>query len=232
MMAWAEGLLIAVALAGAVRAHEAVSLGGALAGALLAAVLLVQGGGPLLCAFALLVVGGTLASRAGARGRARHGRGGTGAPRGAASALANALPAAVAVLLGRTPEHELFAFAALGGALADTVSGELGQLSASPPRRLLLLERVPAGTDGGMTGFGTLAGLVAAMLAGGLAGSARGTAVDGVAVAAGAFAAALIDSLLGATVQPGVPSRFSNDLTNLLSVTAGGFVALLLARGS
>ena len=49
---------------------------------------------------------------------------------------------------------------------ADTWSSELGSLSPSPPHLITTLEKVPAGTNGGVSRNGTLAGLVGGVFIG------------------------------------------------------------------
>lgn len=53
---------------------------------------------------------------------------------------------------------------ALAEAAADTASSEFGQAISQQARLITTLDRVPAGTDGGITAAGTLAGIIAAAL--------------------------------------------------------------------
>lgn len=56
-------------------------------------------------------------------------------------------------------------FGSIATALADTVSSEIGLLSGSEPRLITRLrQKVPAGTDGGITLLGTAAGLAGALI--------------------------------------------------------------------
>ncbi len=139
-----------------------------------------------------------------------------GSRRDLGQALANggltALLAALAVLRPE-PSWTRLLFAAGAGALAavnaDTWATELGVFSPRPPRLITTCRRVEVGTSGGVTLTGTLASLAGAAFIGLLAGAeigliARDWTSAGVILAAatlGGLAGALVDSLLGATVQ-------------------------------
>ena len=105
-------------------------------------------------------------------------------------------------------------FAALGHfacCLGDTLASELGVLSKEEPRLVTTFRKVPRGTNGGISGFGT----TYSMLGGAVIGLAMGVcvAVENQAcgrgviagmVGCGAFAGgfgSLVDSVLGATMQ-------------------------------
>ncbi|EPQ53185.1 hypothetical protein GLOTRDRAFT_117242 [Gloeophyllum trabeum ATCC 11539] len=108
-------------------------------------------------------------------------------------------------------------FAALGHfacCLGDTLASELGILSKTPPILITTLKPVPPGTNGGISGVGTLASLAGGIAMGATLAAclaiensvcrADAWAVSAQAVAWGGFAGlfgSLIDSLLGATVQ-------------------------------
>ncbi|KPV72996.1 uncharacterized protein RHOBADRAFT_55242 [Rhodotorula graminis WP1] len=101
----------------------------------------------------------------------------------------------------------------------DTFASELGILSRSPPYLLTTLRPCPRGTNGGVSPWGTLVSLLGGLLVGVIAvgslaaqGQAGACAMDGarwawageillVAGAAG-LGGSLLDSFLGATLQP------------------------------
>jgi uncharacterized protein (TIGR00297 family) len=118
--------------------------------------------------------------------------------------------------------------AALAEATADTLSSELGQVLGGEPLLLSTLRRVPRGTDGAITGVGTLCGclgaaivVVVALLAPGLnlreAGIALGAAVLGL----------FVDSILGAWIER--RGWLSNDAVNALSTIAAAMIAVKVA---
>jgi uncharacterized protein (TIGR00297 family) len=120
-----------------------------------------------------------------------------GSRRDAWQVLANG-GAATAYLAVGVPHGFLGALAAAG---ADTWATELGMLARQPPRLITTLRTVRPGTSGGITVQGLLASLAGAAVVG-LGwrvggGSLRGVRVTLIAGVTGA----LVDSLLGATVQ-------------------------------
>ncbi|ERG88627.1 MAG: putative membrane protein [halophilic archaeon J07HX5] len=143
--------------------------------------------------------------------------------RGSGNVLANSLVALVAVLAAAaSPEIPgtqtvyLFAFAgAVSGALADTLSSEVGALYDSP-RLITTLEPVEPGTDGAVTWQGELAGIGGAAIIAGIAAvgfEPIGAVGAGVVIAAG-FVGITVDSALGATVEGG---WLGNEGVNLIA---------------
>lgn len=136
--------------------------------------------------------------------------------------LANGGVAAVAALLGSWPGFA----GALAAANADTWATEIGGRSSTDPRLITTWQRVPAGTDGGMTLVGTLGGVAGAALIAGVS-YVVGNPAFTMLTTAGVFGM-LLDSLLGASLQ-GKVRWIDNDAVNLVATLAGAVCAGLLA---
>ncbi|MEP7381111.1 MAG: DUF92 domain-containing protein [Gemmatimonadota bacterium] len=144
---------------------------------------------------------------------------------------------------------------ALAGATADTWATEVGTAIGGMPRALLSGRPVPAGTSGAVTVAGTAAMLAGALFLGTTAVFAGFGKEVLVPVAVGGVAGAVIDTLLGATMQErrwcarceqgterlvhdcGAETThrrgwagLDNDVVNLTSCVAGAAVALLCGR--
>jgi len=142
--------------------------------------------------------------------RAAEGKTAKGERRDLAQTLANGgLAATLALVYAFDPEPALFVLAlgALATVTADTWATELGSLSRSAPRLVTTGRVVDPGTSGGVTFLG-LAASAAGALAIGLAAVGFqwliGYKTSGMLVVAalgGGLAGALVDSILGATVQ-------------------------------
>jgi uncharacterized protein (TIGR00297 family) len=221
-------------------ALDAASIPGMLTGVLLALLTVVLGGygwfAVLIAFFAL----GALATKF--RYESKLDRGvaeARGGARGTGNVLGNSAAALAALLLyaagGHLPVSEsVFAYAFAGSvatALADTLSSEVGGLYDNV-RLVTTLQRVPPGTDGGITWQGELAGLAGAAIIAALAASLPGipvTPVGALPVVAAGFAGMTADSLLGAAIEGGyVGNQTVNFLATLTGGVAGGFLALLL----
>lgn len=179
-----------------------------------------------------------------------------GGERDAVQVLANGaiFGAAAAAFLVR-PNVRWFALAAgsLAASAADTWATEIGTLSQSDPRSILTGRRVPIGTSGGVSLIGTLAMLVGAVFIGAVTLLLGWTLEVGFRVAIGGVFGAIVDSVIGATLQSrrwcdtctreterlthdcGAETRalrglrwMDNDLVNFLSAAAGGLLAAWL----
>ena len=193
---------------------------------------LFSGAGPgafaaLLPVFALTWV----ATRVGLAGKQRMGTAEHSEGRRASQVLANiGVGGLCAVLYGwwGDPRLLIAMTAAVSEAAADTVSSECGQAFRTQARLITTFELVPAGTDGGITAWGTLCGTVAAFVVGlvcvvaGLL-SWKGMLIASVAGTLGMFA----DSYLGALLER--RTWIGNDAVNFLSTTVAALVAISCA---
>jgi uncharacterized protein (TIGR00297 family) len=165
----------------------------------------IRGGGMLVAFFVTSTLLGRLP--AGDHLEQRRGR-----ERDAVQVMANGGVAAILALASSLSKERtrLLLLAGFGGALAtaaaDTWATEIGSRSGSQPRSILTLQPAAAGASGGVTVAGIAASAVAASLMARLASIPAESSVHhrsprAVAIALGGFTGALIDSLLGATVQ-------------------------------
>lgn len=209
-----------------------VTFSGAVAGFLVTLVLYVSGGpamfGAVLVVFVLTYVA-TRFGRAQKQSRAIAERPGG---RDAAQVLANlgcaALVAAIAHFLP-WPSFALdLAPAALAEAAADTVSSEIGKSVSGTARMISSWRLVPAGTNGAVSAWGSVAGVVAASLVGveiyfTRLHDPKAAITASLAGVIGMF----LDSLLGAKLEN--RGMLTNNAVNLLSTAFSILAAMLLA---
>jgi uncharacterized protein (TIGR00297 family) len=156
--------------------------------------------------------------------------------RGSGNVLGNAAVALLAVIGFAASEivmlpGTLFLFAFTGSlatAMSDTLSSEIGGLFDTP-RLITTLERVPPGTDGGVTWQGELAGIAGAALVAAIAVATlpiTDPLLGALVIVGGGLGGMTVDSLLGATVEG---DRIGNQSVNFLATLAGALVSVLLA---
>jgi uncharacterized protein (TIGR00297 family) len=230
-----ERLAVAVAVtlgfAALARVLRGVTRFGALAGGF-ACIFLLSGIGPTaFAALAALFLMTSLSTRLGYRRKLALGVAESRQGRGAWQVTANLAVAALgSVLFGVTgnPTWRIAAIAALVEAATDTVASEIGQGRSPSARLITTWQRVPAGTDGGITLTGSLAGLAAGLLIAAVAaaGGILPLAQFWIPVAAG-FSGMIMDSVLGATLQR--RGRIDNQTVNLLATLAAAVLAYALA---
>jgi uncharacterized protein (TIGR00297 family) len=228
---WAIGLNAAVAWAG--YGARTVSRSGAIGGAAVGALIYLGGGA---AAWALLLVTFILASASSRLGLKRKMRLGIaeerGGRRGAANAVANCGVAVIAAVAAVATPHTGVAILALTAALiaggSDTVASEVGKSWGRATFLITTFSRVTPGTSGAMSLEGTAAGLLAALAMAAFAASlglVRGALILAVVVAA--TAGALVESVLGATLEG--PGILNNDMLNFINTAVAAAVALALA---
>jgi uncharacterized protein (TIGR00297 family) len=214
LVRWGAGLVLAAAVAVLAWRGGSLTRDGAVAAAVVGGVVVGAGGWWLGALLVLFFVTSSALSRLRARGpRVADGVTRRGSRRDAVQVLANGGAAANAALLfaGTGAEAWLLgAVCALAAANADTWSTEIGRWAGRQPRLITNRQPVAPGTSGGVTLPGTTAALAGAALI--AVGAAAGVAAGWLpspfgggptllTVTMAGFAGALIDSVLGATVQ-------------------------------
>jgi uncharacterized protein (TIGR00297 family) len=210
-----------------------VSRSGAIAGALVGAIIYAGGGAG---AWAMLMVTFLAASVTSRFGLARKQQLGIaeerGGRRGAGNVIANCGVAAIAAVAAVTTPYTSIALAALVAALtaggSDTVASEIGKARGRSTFLVTTLGRVKPGTPGAMSLEGTAAGLVAAFLlaaAGAAFGLVPASAI--LMIVAAATAGALVESALAATLEG--PGILNNDMLNFINTAVAAAVALAIA---
>jgi uncharacterized protein (TIGR00297 family) len=181
-----------------------------------------------------------------------------GGQRDAIQVLANGgvfAAAAGAMLIGPHVRWVALGAGSLAAAAADTWATEIGTLYGGTPRSIRSGRRVPPGTSGGISAIGTVGAVAGATFVSVIARFLGWTPRLAVAVAVGGVAGALIDSVIGATVQScrwcdaceqeterrthdcGAETRhlrgvrwLDNDAVNFISNAGGGFLSAVLMR--
>ena len=224
-------VIITVAFATLARWVRGVSFGGAIAGAAVCFLLYAGAGAGAFAALVSVFALTWISTRFGYRRKEKLGTAEKLDGRTALQVLANlaiaagcaglsAFSATKAVLL-------LAVSAALSEAAADTVSSELGQARSVNARLITTWDKVPAGTDGGVSWVGTFAGIVAAAAVS-LVGAVTGLIPPrwlGISIIA-AVTGMIADSFLGALLER--RKLLNNDAVNFLGTLIAAATASLL----
>jgi uncharacterized protein (TIGR00297 family) len=144
------------------------------------------------------------------------------------------IAALAAVMHGLTGSPLAFGAAAgaVGAATADTWATELGRWSPAQPRLITNWNIVAPGTSGGITAVGTAGAAAGALLVSVTAAALAGNASVHpafLAVLTGGLSGAIVDSILGATVE-GRCRWINNSAVNLLATAWGAGVVLVIVR--
>jgi uncharacterized protein (TIGR00297 family) len=226
------------ALAGAITAVFAligyavrgVNASGAVAGALVCLALIVGVGPGAFVTLLALFVMTWIATRVGRSRKQRLGTAERPAGRNAWQVFANLGVAAVCALLYGARGDGVFLLAsaaAMAEAASDTVSSELGQAFSRRALLITSLERVPPGTDGGVSLRGTASGMIASLAMGAVSAAAGmiPQRMVGVVAIAGVIGM-LFDSLLGAWLERA--HRLGNDSVNFAGTLTAALVGAAL----
>jgi uncharacterized protein (TIGR00297 family) len=251
------GGAIAVVVSIVARRTRSLTIGGAVAAAIVGTVAITAGWswGLLLSSF---FVTASALSRLGGRRKAELVGSVTekGGERDAMQVLSNGglfAVSALGYLLLPSPIWYAIGVGALAASTADTWATEVGTLAGGEPVSIVSGNKVAPGTSGGVTMIGSVAGVAGALFIAAGAALAHWP-VPFAAVALGGMAGALADSLLGATVQArrwcdlcatsterlvhrcGTATRhaggiagFDNDAVNAVCSGVGALVAILLS---
>lgn len=222
---------ISVLFAGFGHLVRGVTTGGAVAGAVVCFALLYSAGISGFAALFAVFVLTWASTRIGYRRKQRLCTAEAKSGRNALQVLANlGTAAACAVAYSQFPNSWLFAAmaAALAEAAADTVSSEIGQSLGGNPRLVTSWRPVSQGTNGAITGIGTLAGALAAFAV---------ASVFFIFGEVGRFSFVVIafcgmfgmmaDSVLGATIER--RGSLGNNAVNFISTIIAAASAVLLS---
>ena len=209
-----------------------VSFSGALAGAAVCFVLYLGAGLGAFVALVSVFALTWISTRFGYRQKETLGRAEKFDGRNALQVLANLVVAAscagLSALTAGKAVFLLAASAALSEAAADTVSSEVGQARGGKTRLVTTWQEVSAGTDGGISGIGTLAGMAAATLVS-LVCVLTGLVPLrwlGISIAA-AVSGMIADSYLGALLER--RQLLNNDAVNFLGTLIAAGAAFLFS---
>ena len=213
------------------RALRGVNRSGAVAGGLACFLLFASAGPAAFATLTVLFLMTWAATRLGYRRKLALGLAERREGRNAWQVLANLAVAALGPVVFSATGNRVWliaALAALAEAATDTVASEIGQYRGPDGRLITTWERVPPGTDGGITIPGSIAGLTAGLVIAAVAtvGGMLPRAQLWIPAAAG-FAGMLIDSILGATLQR--RGWINNEAVNFFATLAAAALGYAIA---
>jgi uncharacterized protein (TIGR00297 family) len=224
--------LVTLAFAGAARLLRGVTTTGAIAGAAVCFVLYACCGAGAFAVLGSVFVLTWGATRLGYQRKQRLGLAERRSGRKASQVTANlAISGTCAAVYFYTHRCGFLVgmVAALAEAAADTVSSEIGQASGHVARLITTWEKVPAGTDGGISWEGTAAGIGAAGI---ICLICQGVGLlpwrSAIAAAGAGVIGMLADSCLGALLER--RQKLNNDLVNLCSTAIAAGLGIVLGR--
>ncbi len=226
-----SAVAVTIVFASLARWVRGVSFGGAIAGAAICLVLYLGAGFGAFVALVSVFVLTWISTRFGYRRKEKLGTAEKLDGRTAWQVLANLAVAAGCAGLSTVAAGKavflLAISAALSEAAADTVSSELGQARNTHARLITTWEKVPAGTDGGVSWAGTLAGVAAATVVSLVCVAAKLVSLKGMGISIFAAVAGMIgDSFLGALLER--RKVLNNDAVNFLGTLIAAAAASLL----
>jgi len=223
-------LAVTIGFAALARALRGVTTSGMLAGAMACFLMFASAGPAAFATLTALFLLTLVTTRLGYRRKQELGLAEQGDGRNAWQVLANLAAAAASAVVFSFSGNRVWLLgltAALAEAATDTVASEIGQSSSRTAFLITTWERVPAGTDGGITLVGTAAGAAAGLAV--AAGAALGNLIPStrfwIPVAAG-IAGMLADSVLGAILQR--KGWMTNETVNVFGTLAAAGVAAVL----
>jgi uncharacterized protein (TIGR00297 family) len=226
-------IVAAVTLGFAILAYvlRGVNRSGAVAGGLACFMLFAGAGSTAFATLGALFVMTWISTQVGYRRKVALGLAERSDGRNAGQILANLGVPALGSALFSVTGNRIWLVAALGAlaeAATDTVASEIGQYRVSDARLITTWERVPAGTDGGITVSGSVFGLAGGILITIVAavGGMISLSQLWIPVVAG-FTGMLIDSFLGATLQR--RGWISNQAVNFFATLAAAGLAFSIA---
>jgi uncharacterized protein (TIGR00297 family) len=122
---------------------------------------------------------------------------------------------------------ELAFFGAISGALADTLSSEVGYYSKSKPIMITTLKRVERGTDGGVTLLGEAAALFGGIIIGAIYFFVYSNIIGAIIVALAGLVGSNVDSIFGATFE--TKKILNNTQVNMLGSLGGAVFCIMLS---
>lgn len=226
--------LVTITFAGGAWLLKGVTRSGALAGAAVSFLIYLSTGVAGFAALVSVFAVASITTRLGYSRKQELGAAESKLGRRGSQVLANVGVAAIACVLFSVLGKGAFLLAAaasLAEAAADTASSEIGEAATREARLITTMQRVPAGTDGGITLLGTLAGAIGCTVVAGCCVLMR--FVPGSAfflVSCAGFLGMLLDSVLGATLER--HQLLSNDAVNFLCTLFSACIPLVIHQNS